>query len=87
MKLRPDEDTFVIGYPKSGTTWTSEIVWLLRNNLDFEKARAVKYQNRYPYIADRYYPSLTNFLKSPRVFRSHLLLKDFPRDFAKKVKV
>jgi hypothetical protein len=88
MQVRPDgSDTFVIGYPKSGTTWTSEIVWLIKNRLDFKKAKRLSYKHRYSYIADRYSPLLVNFQSSPRVFRSHVLLKHLPKDIAHKAKI
>ncbi|KAG5678968.1 hypothetical protein PVAND_008583 [Polypedilum vanderplanki] len=28
-----------MSFPKSGTTWTQEMAWLLNNNLDFEKSK------------------------------------------------
>jgi len=31
-----DDDTFVCGYPKTGTTWIHNVVWQLKNNLDFD---------------------------------------------------
>jgi len=32
-------DTWVLGSPKCGTTWTQEMVWLLANDLDYEGAK------------------------------------------------
>ncbi|EFA11828.1 luciferin sulfotransferase [Tribolium castaneum] len=34
-----DNDIWISTFPKSGTTWTQEMVWLIFNNLDFEKAK------------------------------------------------
>ncbi|OWR53533.1 Retinol dehydratase [Danaus plexippus plexippus] len=46
--LRSD-DVFVISFPKSGTTWTQELVWLLLNDLDYEKAKkSLNY--RFPFL-------------------------------------
>lgn len=32
------DDVFVTGFPRSGTTLVSEMLWLIVNNFDFEKA-------------------------------------------------
>nr|XP_022900280.1 amine sulfotransferase-like [Onthophagus taurus] len=44
-----NEDVWVTAFPKSGCTWTQEMVWLLKNNLDYEKAQ-VMLQRRYSFI-------------------------------------
>ncbi|XP_015434268.1 PREDICTED: LOW QUALITY PROTEIN: sulfotransferase 4A1-like [Dufourea novaeangliae] len=49
FKARPD-DTWVVSYPRSGTTWTQELVWLLSNNLDFETARKKLLVERFPFL-------------------------------------
>lgn len=36
FKIRPD-DVWVVSFPKAGSTWLSNIVWQLQNNLDFSK--------------------------------------------------
>ncbi|KAF2883516.1 hypothetical protein ILUMI_22689 [Ignelater luminosus] len=33
-----DDDVFVCGHPKTGTTWCTEMVWLIVNNLNYEEA-------------------------------------------------
>jgi Na+/alanine symporter len=33
-----------------GTTWTQEMVWLLANNLDYEKARRIPQIHRFPFL-------------------------------------
>ncbi|CAK1552652.1 unnamed protein product [Leptosia nina] len=49
MPIRSD-DTFVVTYPRSGTTWTQELIWLLKNNLDFDTAKKTPLGNRFPYL-------------------------------------
>ncbi|XP_072943485.1 sulfotransferase 1E1-like [Epargyreus clarus] len=52
MPLRPT-DTFVVTFPRSGTTWTQELVWLLQSNLDFEGAKATPMATRCPFLEFR----------------------------------
>ncbi|XP_033230735.1 sulfotransferase 4A1-like [Belonocnema kinseyi] len=49
FKPRPS-DTWIISHPRSGTTVTQELIWLLSNNLDFETARKKTYMQRFPYL-------------------------------------
>lgn len=44
------DDTWVISYPRSGTTWTQELVWLLSNNLDFKTAKTKFLSERFPFL-------------------------------------
>jgi len=34
----------------TGTTWTQELVWLIANNLDYEKARRIPQTDRFPFF-------------------------------------
>ncbi|XP_046666554.1 luciferin sulfotransferase-like [Homalodisca vitripennis] len=90
MEVRED-DIWVITFPKSGTTWTQEMVWLLRNNLDFNKAKSTYLHHRFPQLelkpicgdqlADRI-PDNIQFLSqlsSPRFIKSHLPIQLLPR--------
>jgi hypothetical protein len=45
-----DDDVWVISFPKCGTTWTQEMVWLLNNDLDYETALSVGHERRFPFI-------------------------------------
>ncbi|XP_043787856.1 sulfotransferase 1E1-like [Apis laboriosa] len=49
FKARPD-DIWVLSYPRSGTTWTQELVWLLSNDLDFKRARTELLTERFPFL-------------------------------------
>ncbi|XP_050559191.1 luciferin sulfotransferase-like [Spodoptera frugiperda] len=49
MPLRPT-DVFVASYQRSGTTWTQELVWLVANDLNYEKAAEIPLAERYPFI-------------------------------------
>lgn len=49
LKVRSD-DVFVCTHPRSGTTWTQEIVWLICNDLDYETASTEVLDKRFPYL-------------------------------------
>ena len=48
FELRPD-DVWIVTYPKCGTTWTQELLWLIMNNVDFENANPYVYE-RSPFL-------------------------------------
>ncbi|XP_052737550.1 sulfotransferase 1A1 [Bicyclus anynana] len=49
LPVRAD-DVFVNTYPRSGTTWAQELIWLLKNNCDFETALEVPLNIRFPFL-------------------------------------
>lgn len=49
FNIRKD-DVFVLTFPKSGTTWMSELLWLLMNDLDFDTAKSEYIMLRIPFI-------------------------------------
>lgn len=44
------DDTWVLSFPKTGTTWTQEMVWLICNNLDYEGAAKTILDVRFPFL-------------------------------------
>lgn len=82
------DDVFVLGYPKSGTTWTQEMVWLINNKCDFAKAKKVSQMFRFPLLELLAMTPISmnsvdlfdemNHLASPRHFKSHLPLTMLP---------
>ncbi|XP_058457124.1 luciferin sulfotransferase-like [Malaya genurostris] len=44
------DDVWVITFPKCGTTWTQEMVWLLNNEMNFERARKLSLEERFPFV-------------------------------------
>ncbi|XP_015191806.1 PREDICTED: sulfotransferase 1C4-like [Polistes dominula] len=48
-KPRPD-DTWVVSFPRSGTTVTLELVWLVANNMNFEEAKTRSLHHRFPFF-------------------------------------
>jgi hypothetical protein len=49
MKVYED-DVWVISFPKCGTTWTQEMIWLVNNNLDYESALKTNINDRFPFL-------------------------------------
>ncbi|XP_022120487.2 sulfotransferase 1B1 [Pieris rapae] len=49
MEVRPS-DVFVASFPRSGTTWTQDMVWLIVSNLDYERALKVPLTERYAFL-------------------------------------
>ncbi len=43
------DDIWLACYPKTGSVVTSELVWLLMNDLDFEAAKSNLEEKRFPY--------------------------------------
>ncbi|XP_065090899.1 luciferin sulfotransferase-like [Ochlerotatus camptorhynchus] len=76
LKVRPD-DVWIASYPKSGTTWTQEMVWLICNDLNYKGARDVILDRRFPFME---IGSLIGFdsvkevedMQSPRFIKTHL---------------
>ncbi|XP_018563734.1 estrogen sulfotransferase-like [Anoplophora glabripennis] len=49
FEARPD-DVYVVGYPRSGTTLHSEMVWQIANDLDYEEAAKSYISHRFPHL-------------------------------------
>ncbi|XP_055709357.1 luciferin sulfotransferase-like [Phlebotomus papatasi] len=78
-----EDDIWVISQPKCGTTWTQEMVWMINNGLDYEKARMINQDARFPFFEiATIFPPHCNIeldsvekcekLASPRHIKSHL---------------
>jgi len=48
------DDVFVLTFPKCGTTWMQELVWMVVNNCDFEKAKSAQLSLRSPFLEMNY---------------------------------
>ena len=70
-----------------GTTWVEEIVWLIKNKLNYEKAKKDFHFVRIPWIDQGMSQFTFNKIRSPRIFKSHLPIKFFPENFHKTAKV
>uniref|UniRef100_A0A146MEA5 Sulfotransferase family cytosolic 1B member 1 n=4 Tax=Lygus hesperus TaxID=30085 RepID=A0A146MEA5_LYGHE len=102
MEVRPD-DVWVVSYPRTGSTWTQEMVWLICNNLDFDKAKSALGQERNPLLeltalvandqgswkdGVRHSVEQVEQMPSPRMIKTHLPRTLLPRQlFTVKPKV
>ena len=101
-KVRPD-DVYVLTFPKNGTVWTQELVWLIQNDCNFEEAKLIPIDKRFPFL-DR--PPLLDFMReelppskqddilkmaedmpSPRLIKSHFPFCLLPDNLMEKSKV
>ena len=82
MKLRPD-DVWIVTFPKSGTTWTQQIVRLIVNR---EEDNGVVIEEAVPWVegfsvlpnrGHKYYVDIDK-MTSPRAFKSHLPYEMMP---------
>ncbi|KAF6203463.1 hypothetical protein GE061_001794 [Apolygus lucorum] len=48
MPVRKD-DVWIVTFPRSGTTWCQELVWMLNNNLDYATSAKVSLDERFPF--------------------------------------
>ncbi len=49
FQLRAD-DTWIVTFPKSGTTWTQEMLWMIVNDHDYQAAQRQILDTRSPFL-------------------------------------
>ncbi|XP_050304366.1 uncharacterized protein LOC126741932 [Anthonomus grandis grandis] len=45
-----EDDVWLISFPRTGSTWCQEMIWLIQNNLNFQSAQTIIQQLRAPLI-------------------------------------
>lgn len=88
LEVRKD-DVWIVSYPKCGTTWCQEMIWMLCNNLDYKTSLKVSLHERYSFIEfDTLFDIPNNHselnklrnLKSPRFIKTHLPAQLLPTE-------
>ena len=101
-EARPD-DVYVLGFPRSGTTWTRELVWLIENDCNFKGAKDASIDVRVPcmeagavtdFMREWGHPSIQvdaikamKSISHQRLLQSHLHSCLLPADLLDKSKV
>ncbi|KAK7090290.1 sulfotransferase 1A3-like [Littorina saxatilis] len=89
LQVRED-DVFIVTYPKAGTTWLQEILWLIMHDGDFARATSTPVYLRSPFIEFKDDVlgedglDLANKIDSPRVLKTHLQHSFMPMETNKK---
>ncbi|KAI0233206.1 Sulfotransferase family cytosolic 1B member 1 [Lamellibrachia satsuma] len=75
-----EDDIVVASFPKSGSTWVQEVVYLLNNNMDEKKARKQNMEDRFPQL-EYTYPGLAALeaAEGPRLLKTHLPFEMLPK--------
>lgn len=85
FQARPD-DLLIATYPKSGTTWISEIVDMIYNDGNVEQCKRDSIYNRVPFM-ELIVPGMLNGVQqldkmpSPRLVKTHLPVQLLPESF------
>ncbi|XP_046365306.2 sulfotransferase 1C4-like [Haliotis rufescens] len=85
-----DDDVFIITYPKAGTTWMQEVLWLVMSDGNFDSAYQKPVYFRSPFlefkddVLNEVGLELAEPMPSPRVIKSHLQVKLMPRQIQQK---
>ncbi|XP_077867018.1 sulfotransferase 1 family member D1-like [Saccoglossus kowalevskii] len=77
-----EDDVFIVTFPKSGATWTTEILSLILNGGDFQAVSRVRIEDRAPYPEFHLKPK-PNYeqaaeMASPRIIPTHLPMHILP---------
>lgn len=80
-----NDDIYVVSFPKTGTTWLQEIVYLIASDLNFEGAAAKNIEDRFPYL-EFIWPGISSIekMQSPRFIKTHLPYSLLPPDIKEK---
>ncbi|CAH1773533.1 unnamed protein product, partial [Owenia fusiformis] len=75
------DDCIIASYAKSGTTWTQEIVWLLYNQVNTDKAKKIELMNRCPFIEVASRIAVIKALEKPKLTKTHVPYNALPKSY------
>ncbi|XP_043265450.1 luciferin sulfotransferase-like [Colletes gigas] len=70
-----DDDVWVCSFPKTGTTWTQEMIWCVANDFDFEGAK-VLLPERFPFLEHSVLFDYTTIMPRHPEVKLHRLVSD-----------
>ena len=86
-----DDDIFVLSHPKTGTTWTQELVWMIINDVDVEKSKNTDKMEKSPNINNvlekNYGPEFFERKEGRRILKTHLHFDFLPQDLCERSKI
>uniref|UniRef100_A0A023F783 Putative sulfotransferase n=1 Tax=Triatoma infestans TaxID=30076 RepID=A0A023F783_TRIIF len=74
-----EDDLWVMTFPRSGTTWMQELVWLINNKLDYETSLKIPLAERVPFFE-------FNFIMSDKFIEDVIELNDNDPEVVKELK-
>lgn len=79
------DDLWVVSFPRSGTTWIQEVVYLIHTNVNTYKADSNFLDNRFPYL-EFILPGIKEVdkIESPRLIKTHLPYSLLPKSVKEK---
>jgi hypothetical protein len=45
-----EDDVWIVTFPKCGTTWAQEMIWMIGNDLDYETSAKTSLDERFPFL-------------------------------------
>lgn len=93
-----EDDLWIVTYPRSGTTWTQEILWNIRNGVDPEKSKKVDIDSKFHFLdmdffdykegeVHRNIENAKRCVGEERNIKTHLPFTMLPANLLKKAKV
>merc|ERR1719334_475431 len=89
-----EKDIWVVTYPRSGTTWTQEMIWAILNGLKFEEARKIDIDKKFYFLDFDWLRDGTDNIGAcqaaigqQRLIKTHQPLTLLPKDILTKCKV
>ncbi|XP_023330114.1 sulfotransferase 1C4 [Eurytemora carolleeae] len=96
-RLVGEKDVWIATYPRSGTTWTQEIIWNIRNGVDVEESKRVDIDVKFDFLDNDFFEDSPigvidgSILKlqqgEERNIKCHLPISMLPKDLLLKGKV
>ncbi|XP_013772090.1 sulfotransferase 1C4-like isoform X1 [Limulus polyphemus] len=80
-----EDDIYLVSYPKTGTTWAQELVYIINSDLNFSAAKSTPLNERFPYLEmlDLEDTRVEN-MPSPRYIKTHFPYSLLPSSILEK---